>query len=489
MTGFTRFCNSICFPWIINPIMSTTALRVQTSPLHYSRLPANRKRWLAELSELIAFPSISAIPAHHKDIHAAARWLAQHLAQLGLRNAQVLPGANGGAPSVYADWLLHPHKPTLLIYGHFDVQPIDPVKAWATPPFQATLIGQNLYARGASDDKGQLFIHLKAIESYLKTFGQLPLNIKIWLEGEEEINSPNLAAFMDREQQRLRADAVLISDTEMIGSDCPSLIYGLRGSLTAELEVFGPLHDLHSGRFGGGVHNPIQALCEMLSTLHDRSGKIAIAGFYENVQESLHLAQVPGQCACCTLREQQLLKDLDIPVPWGEPGYSVKERMSSRPALIINGIAGGYTGPGAKAVLPSHSSAKFSFRLVPNQSPREIANLVKQHFAQITPPTVKTRLKIGGGSNPVLLPVQHPYMRAAKTAFQKSWGKTPAFTRSGGTIPVVEQLQKRLKAPIILMGFGLPNDDIHAPNEKMSLPQFYRGVETVIHFLAEAAAV
>lgn len=444
-----------------------------------------RKRWLDELAEFLAFPSVSALPSHRPDIEAAAFWLAKHLSEIGLRHAQVLPGINGGYPSVYADWCFHPDKPTLLIYGHYDVQPVDPLSSWHSPPFKATLRQDKLFARGASDDKGQLFIHLKAIESLLKTTGHLPVNVKVWLEGEEEINSPTISVFLDQNLKRLNADAILISDTEMISTDCPSIIYGLRGNLIAELEVFGPKHDLHSGRYGGGVHNPLQALCEIIATFHDREGRIALKDFYRNVEDRFLLDDSVKNCRCCNLKQQQILQDLDIEQPWGEPGYSLHERMTSRPALTINGLQGGYQGPGSKAVIPSHGSAKLSFRLVPNQTSAEVGFLLKRHLAKHTPSTVKVRLKVGQGSNPVLLPVKHPVMRAATSAVKKVWGKAPVLSRSGGTISVVEQFQKRMGVPIILMGFGLPDDDIHAPNEKISLPQFFRGIETVIHFLTE----
>lgn len=454
-------------------------------PLCYSYQTEQRSRWLSQLAELIAFPTISALPRHRRDLKACAQWLAQHLAELGLHNAQVLPGVNRGAPSVYADWLLAPGKPTLLLYGHYDVQPVDPLKEWRTPPFKATIIGENLYARGASDDKGQLFIHLKAVESYLKTLGRLPINIKIWLEGEEEINSPNLSAFLKREAKRLQADAVLVSDTEMLGCDRPSIIYGLRGNLACEIEISGPRHDLHSGRYGGAVLNPLQALSEVVAGLHDRKGRVAIPGFYQQVRE-LESTQ-RQKIRCCCKRDQQILDDLDLPAGWGEQGYSIFERMTIRPALTINGLAGGYTGPGGKSVIPSRGLARFSIRLVPNQEPEEIAQLLRRHIATVTPPAVRSRLKITGGSRPVLLPRRHPAMLAAVRAVQSTWGVPPVFTRSGGSIPLVEQLHRRLKVPVVLLGFGLPDDDIHAPNEKISLPNFFRGIETVIRFLGEYA--
>jgi acetylornithine deacetylase/succinyl-diaminopimelate desuccinylase-like protein len=305
---------------------------IATTPLNYSYQNERRSRWLAQLSELIVFPTISAIPQHRQDINACARWLARHLAEIGLHHVQVLPGVNKGAPSVYADWLLAPGKPTLLLYSHYDVQPVDPMREWRSHPFKATIIGDNLYGRGASDDKGQLFIHLKAVESYLRTTKRLPVNIKIWLEGEEEIGSPNLSGFLDREIKRLQANAILVSDTEMLGKDKPSIIYGLRGNLNCELAVKGPKHDLHSGRYGGAVLNPLQSLSEIVAGLHHRNGRVAIPGFYQKVRE---LEPSERQhIRCCCKEDKQILTDLDLPNGWGEPGYNLYERMTIRPRVL-----------------------------------------------------------------------------------------------------------------------------------------------------------
>jgi acetylornithine deacetylase/succinyl-diaminopimelate desuccinylase-like protein len=456
-----------------------------TSPLHYSQQPEQRSRWLSQLAELIGFPTISTIPQHRKDIKACAQWLARHLAEIGLQHVQILPGAKGGHPSIYADWLHAPDQPTLLLYGHYDVQPVDPLPEWRTPPFTATIVGDNLYARGASDDKGQLFIHLKAVESYLRSTKALPINIKIWLEGEEEIGSPHLSQFLKQHRKKLQADAVLVSDTEMIAKNRPSIIYGLRGNLSCELEVSGPKHDLHSGRYGGAVLNPLQALSETIASLHDRQGRIAIPGFYQRVRALTPIERKTLSCGCQS--DAQILDDLDLPMGWGEPGYSLFERMTVRPALTINGIAGGYTGIGSKSVIPRQGVAKFSFRLVPDQDPIEIARLLQHQIAATTHPAVRTKLQITGVSRPVILPKQSPVTWAAIRAVEKIWGKPPAFTRSGGTIPLVEQLHRRLGIPIVLLGFGLPDDNIHAPNEKMSLSNFFQGIATVIQFLAEYA--
>jgi acetylornithine deacetylase/succinyl-diaminopimelate desuccinylase-like protein len=453
--------------------------------LRYSQQPEQRSRWLSQLAELIAFPTISALPQHRKDIKACAQWLARHLAEIGLQHVQILPGGKVGHPSVYADWLHAPGKPTLLLYGHYDVQPVDPRKEWRTPPFKATIVGDNLFARGASDDKGQLFIHLKAVESYLRSTKALPVNIKVWLEGEEEIGSPYLAQFLKQHRKRLQADAVLVSDTEMLAPGRPSIIYGLRGNLNCELEVRGPKHDLHSGRYGGAVLNPLQALSETIASFHDRQGRVAIPGFYQRVRALTPTERQTLRCSC--QRDRQILDDLDLPMGWGEPGYSLHERMTVRPALTINGITGGYTGIGSKSVIPRRGIAKFSFRLVPDQEPTEIARLLQQQIAATAHPAIRTKLQITGASRPVILPKQSPVTLAAVRAVERIWGKPPVFTRSGGTIPLVEQLHRQLGIPIVLLGFGLPDDDIHAPNEKISLPNLFQGIATVIQFWAEYA--
>jgi acetylornithine deacetylase/succinyl-diaminopimelate desuccinylase-like protein len=449
----------------------------------YSYRPANQERWLRELEELLTFPTISAQPSYRRDIEAAAYWLKEHLTKLGLQHVQVLPGPNGGHPSVYADWLLAPGQPTLLLYGHYDVQPVDPLQDWHTPPFNATRIGQNLFARGASDDKGQFFIHLKAVESYLATTGALPINTKVWLEGEEEINSPNLSAFLDREATRLQADAVLVSDTEMLGQGRPSIIYGLRGNLNFELEVGGPRHDLHSGRYGGAIYNPLQALSEMIAGLHDRSGRVKIPGFYDRVREVA--PAIRQELRLTGPADEDILTDLDLPQGWGEEGYSLFERVTIRPALTVNGIVGGYIGRGSKSVIPKNAVARLSMRLVPDQDPSEIARLLHRHFTIVKPPSVSTKLNVTGGSPPSIILRRHPAISAASRAIYHTWGVPPVFTRSGGTIPMVPQLQKRFGVPIILLGFGLPDDDIHGPNEKINLPNFFRGIETIIRFLQE----
>jgi acetylornithine deacetylase/succinyl-diaminopimelate desuccinylase-like protein len=441
-----------------------------------------QRRWLVELAQLLAFPTISSEPACGTALQAAARWLADHVARIGLRSVEVLPGPNGGAPSVYGEWLFAPQQPTVLLYGHFDVQPVEPLDRWRTPPFCATLRGENLYARGASDDKGQLFTHLKAVEWLLRTRGRLPVNVKLWLEGEEEIGSPNLATLLAREQARLRADAVLVSDTEMAASGRPAITYGLRGNLSCTLEVHGPTGTLHSGRYGGAVLSPIQALSDLLSGMHRPDGRVAIPGFYDRVQtvsdderSALRFAAPAtafGQGAAAS-------------TAWGESGFSPAERIAIRPALTMTGIDGGITGGAGGAIIPERASARLNLRLVPDQDPEQIARLIARHVARHTPPLVRSRVVFSGAARPVLVPRQHPAVAAAARAVQAVWQTPPAFARSGGSIPAVEALQRRLGVPAVLLGFGLRDDRIHAPNEKLHLPTFFRGVRTVARFLDE----
>jgi acetylornithine deacetylase/succinyl-diaminopimelate desuccinylase-like protein len=422
----------------------------------YARQPANRGRWVSELCELLAYPSVSATSAHRGDVAAAAAWLARHLARLGLDGARVLPGTGGGAPSVFAQWLHAPDQPTVLLYGHFDVQPAAPKDGWRTHPFRPAVVDQHVVGRGAADDKGQLFAHLKAIEGFLATDHRLPVNVKVWLEGEEEIGSPHLEPFLDRYPDLLRADAVLVSDTEMAAIARPSIVVRLRGMVVAELRLGGPGVDLHSGRFGGAVTNPIHVLCQMLASLHDRDGQVAVPGFHARVR--------PGSA--------------------GGPGLTRLERSTLRPAIDVNGIAGGSVVE-SKTIIPAEAVAKLSARLVPDQDPADIAELLRTHFTHAPPPGVRVRFSVSAASRPTIVPRDHPVMHAASRAVARVWGVPPLFTSSGGTIAVVEALQRRLAVPVVLLGFGLPGDNIHAPNEHLHLGQFFRGVETVMQFLAE----
>ena len=445
--------------------------------LAYAR--RNRTRFLAELKELVRFPSISSQRRHAGDLKRCATWLAGHLRQIGLENVEVIP--TRGHPVVYAEWQKLRGRPTILIYGHYDVVPAEPLAGWDTPPFEPSVRGTDLYGRGVCDDKGQLFVHVKALESYMRASGNLPVNVKCLFEGEEEIGSPNLTRFLARHKKALRADAALISDTKMLGPGRPAISYAQRGVLGVELEVRGPGQELHSGNFGGAVHNPLQILCEIIAGLHDAQGRIAIPGFYDNVRlwSERELSSMgrngPGNA--------RILKDAQVDEGWGERGYSMYERVTIRPALTLNGISGGYQKAGIKAVIPPRAVAKTGFRLVPDQDPDEIERLFRRHVARVAPPTARCTIRTFGRAKPALIDRRHPSLRAAAFAYRKGFGSPPVFVRSGGTIPVVNTFQEMLGIPTVLMGFALPDDRIHAPNEKFHLPNFYRGIDTSIWFL------
>lgn len=452
------------------------------APLAYAQ--AHRSRAVAELQDLVRFPSVSAQPQHAADVRRCAAWLAAHLQRVGLEGVRVIPTPRH--PLVYAEWRHAPQRPTVLIYGHYDVQPADPLAAWDTPPFAAVVRGDNLYGRGAADDKGQLFAHVKALEAYLRTQRALPVNVICLFEGEEEIGSPNLPAFLRQHGQALAADVAVISDTRILAPDRPAIIYGLRGGLGLELEVCGPRQDLHSGSFGGAVHNPLQALCEIIARLHDAQGRVAIPGFYDRVQPAAPAER--AALARAAPADAQILRDAQVARGWGEPGYTLYERTTLRPALTLNGLTGGYSGPGGKAVIPARAVAKLSFRLVPDQDPQEIDQLVRQQIARLTPPTVRTTVRTHLLARPALIARRHPAMRAAMHAYRQGFGAPPVFIRSGGTIPVVNHFQTVLGLATVLMGFALPDDRLHAPNEKFHLPNFYNGIATCIWFLATVGA-
>jgi acetylornithine deacetylase/succinyl-diaminopimelate desuccinylase-like protein len=449
--------------------------------LSYAR--TGRKKFVSELKEFLRFPSVSSQPERAGDIRKCATWLARHLKGVGLDRVRVIPTC--GNPIVFASWLRAPGRPTLIIYGHYDVLPGEPLREWHTPPFTPTLKNENLYARGAADDKGQLFSHVKAMESYLKSERALPVNVKCMFEGEEEIGSPHFTSFIARNRRALRADAAVISDTRMLASDRPAISYAQRGGLRAELEVKGPPHELHSGNFGGAVLNPLQALCEMIARLHDAQGHVAIPGFYDDVrrwgeEERAFMARTGPA-------DEQILQDARVDRGWGESGFSLYERTTIRPALTVNGMAGGHHGLGVKGIIPTHAIAKLSFRLVPNQDPKKIAQLFRDHIVRITPPAVRSSLRTFSAIEPALVDRNHPAVRAAAFAYKNGFGSLPVFVRSGGSIPVVNTFQEMLGIPAVLMGFGLPDDHIHGPNEKFHLPNFYNAIATSIWYLAVAA--
>lgn len=449
--------------------------------LKYSR--TRRATFVAELKEFLRFPSVSSQAERAGDLRKCANWLAHHLQGIGLNRVRVVP--TRGNPIVYASWLRAPGRPTLIIYGHYDVLPGEPLREWRTAPFTPTLKGDNLHARGASDDKGQLFSHIKAIESYLKTVRALPVNVKCIFEGEEEIGSPHLTSFIARNKRALRADAAVISDTRMLAPDRPAISYAQRGGLRAEVEVTGPPHELHSGSFGGAVLNPLQALCEMIARLHDAQGRVAIPGFYDDVRQWSQKER--DFMARSGPADEDILRDAKVESGWGESGFSLYERTTIRPALTLNGIAGGYRGAGGKGVIPAKAVAKLSFRLVPDQDTGKIARLFRHHVERITPAGVYSSVRTFSPIEAALVDRNHSAIRAAAFAYKKGFGALPVFIRSGGSIPVVNTFQKVLGIPAVLMGFGLPDDHIHGPNEKLNLPNFHKAIATSIWYLTAAA--
>jgi len=436
---------------------------------------------VTELIDFLRIPSVSTQPQHAADVAAAARWLAAQMTAAGLEHVRVLTTA--GHPLVYADWLhAGSDAPTVLIYGHYDVQPAEPFDQWETPPFEPTVRGDYLYARGAADDKGQVYVHVKAAEAYLEAHGRLPVNVKFIVEGEEESGSVNLSRFIPANKALLAADVALVSDTTILSPDQPAIVYGLRGMVYAFVDVTGPGRDLHSGSFGGGVNNPLNALAHIIAQLKDAEGKIRVPGFYEGVRplsaaERALLAQFP-------LDGDAWLKETGAPAQWGEPGYSLVERLGARPTLDVNGLIGGYTGPGAKTVIPSTAHAKISMRLVPDQDPQEIYARFVEYVQTVAPAGVTVQVTSAHHAYPSLTDYTLPAMRAASHAYAVAFGREPVFMREGGSIPVVSDFQRHLGLETVLMGFGLPTDRIHAPNERFYLPNFYRGVQTSIEFMA-----
>lgn len=443
-----------------------------------------RARQLAELCEWLRIPSISTLPQHRADVEQAAGWLAQKMTASGLENVEIIK--TSGHPLVYGDWLHAAGAPTILMYGHYDVQPVDPLALWTSPPFTPTVRGDDLFALGASDDKGQTFVHIAALEALLATRGTLPVNVKFVVEGEEEDGSQALMAYVPTATEKLAADVCLISDTHMLAPDQPLLIYGLRGMWAGEVTVRGPARDLHSGMYGGAVHNPNQALCELLAQLHDETGRVTVPGFYDDVQplddqERAALAQVP-------YGEEELLAESGVPMAWGEPAFTVTERVGARPTLEINGIWGGFIGDGFKTVIPAEAHAKVSCRLVPHQHSAAIGALLERYLQQIAPPTVQVTVHTRQHAPATMVPLDVPEIQAVARAYERTFGARPVFSREGGSIPVATLVQETLGIPILFMGFGLPDDNLHAPNEKLHLPNFYRGIRASIALMEELAA-
>lgn len=448
-----------------------------TAALSYAQ--ENKDQILDELIEFVSIPSVSTDPEKKTEMQRAAQWVANQMHSLGFENVKILPTARH--PVVYGESLkAGSDKPTVLIYGHYDVQPAEPLELWGTPPFEPTQQGENLYGRGASDMKGQVVASLKAVEAYAHT-GDLPINVKFIIEGEEEIGSPSLEKFLTENKDMLSSDFAINPDTGMIGADTPTITYGLRGLAYFELRVTGPEHDLHSGIFGGAVHNPAQALCELIAGMHDGNGRVTLPGFYDSVrslddEERAELARLP-------LDETFYLKQTGAPELFGETGYTAYERVGARPTLEVNGLLSGFTKEGSKTVLPAKAMAKISMRLVPDQNPDEVYKQFMRYLEENAPPTIRWELEDLNQGDAAITDCTMPGVVALSQAMEATWGKNPVYKREGGSVPVVAQMQKILGIESVLTGFGLPDDNLHAPNEKIHLPTFFNGIDTFIRYL------
>ena len=445
---------------------------------------ANGERFLDELFEMLRIPSLSGDPAHAGDIWKMAQWLEAHLQSLGLDNARIMSTA--GHPVVYGEWLgAGPDRPTVLVYGHYDVVPAALEDGWDTPPFEPVVKDGLIYARGATDDKGQLFIHVKALESYLQTSGAAPVNVKILLEGEEEVSSPNLTPFIREHLDLLKADVCVISDSSMRVVEEPAVTHSLRGMTYIEIELDGPKEDLHSGFWGGATHNPALALVEILAKLYNPDNTVAMPGFYDDV-----VPLTDGEremIARTALSEEHFMEMTGVPAIWGDDAYTIRERISARPTLDINGMWSGYSGPGPKTIIPAKAGAKLSSRLVGNQDPHKIYQQLKDYIESLAPPAVRVTVKLITTGKPALIPFDLPAMQAASRAYERGWGHTPVFTRGGGSIPVVADIVDLMDIPVVMMGYGLDTDGLHSPNEHFSIEMFQRGIETAIVYLEELA--
>jgi acetylornithine deacetylase/succinyl-diaminopimelate desuccinylase-like protein len=432
----------------------------------------NRDRYVEELKEYLAIPSVSALPQHADDVRRAAEWTADALRKAGVSEARLIE--TPGNPVVYGEWLGAPDAPTILFYGHYDVQPVDPVDLWTSPPFEATVRDGEIYARGAADDKGQVFMHIKAVEAHLREGGGLPVNMKFFIEGEEEVGSVHLDDFVRDHKQQLAADVVVISDSPMFDRGIPSICYGLRGLAYFQIDLRGTKSDLHSGSFGGAVANPAFVLAQILAQMKDRSGRIKIPGFYDDVRELSEAER--AEWKKLPFNETRYRKDLGAPKLFGETGYSTLERVWARPTFEVNGLLSGFTGEGAKTVLPAVAMAKVSMRLVPDQDPDRIAQLFENYVKTVAPRTVDVKVTRMHGGKPWMADFDNKYVRAAGRAIEQGFGKAPVFNREGGSIPVVSTFQQELGIPSVLFGVGLPDENAHAPDEKLDLGNFHNGI-------------
>jgi len=448
-----------------------------------NRINSNINTYIEELKDFLRIPSISTSEQYKKEMLTGANFVADKMRTASLKNVKVIK--TKGHPLVYADWLNAPGKPTVLIYGHYDVQPVDPISLWDSQPFDPVIKNGKIYARGATDDKGQMYMHIKSVEAYLKTVKRLPLNVKFIIEGEEEIGSENLEEFIYNNTKLLKCDTVLISDTALYGPGIPTITYGLRGLTYLEIEVTGPNRDLHSGTFGGTIANPINVLAEIISKLMDKNGHITIPGFYDDV---IRITKKEKEnFSSLVFSEKKFAKEIGVKKLKGEKGYTTLEREWARPTLDCNGILGGFTEEGAKTVLPSKAMAKISMRLVPNQDPYKISKLFTKYVKSITPDTVSIKIKDLHGGYPVLTPLDDKATIAGANAMAKAFGKKTVFMREGGSIPIVTVFAKKLKAPSVLMGLGLNTENLHSPNEHFDLKHFHLGILSSAYFLQEYA--
>jgi acetylornithine deacetylase/succinyl-diaminopimelate desuccinylase-like protein len=457
---------------------------MSSSAVTYAR--DNQQRFLGELKDLLRIPSVSTLPEHKEDVRKAAQFVADELKRIGMEHVEVIP--TSGHPLVYGDWLQAAGKPTVLCYGHYDVQPPDPLNEWHTPPFEPTERNQNIYARGAVDDKGQMYMHVKALESLFKTSGgKLPINVRVIIEGEEEVGGEGIARFVREHSDRLEADFALVSDTEMFAPDLPTLCVGLRGMCYTELEATGAMTDLHSGMYGGAAPNPLEALARIICKLKDENGKILIPHFYDRVQKPSS-EELNAWKSLPFNEEEYRKKEVGSKELTGEAGYSVIERTWARPTLEVHGMPGGFIGAGGKTVIPAKASAKISMRLVPDQRPDEIFKIYSDFVKSLVPRGIELKIKSFSMADPIVINTDNKFVKASTAAMKDVFHKETVFIRSGGSIPIVADFEKNLKIPSVMMGFGLPDDNLHAPNEKFHIPNFYRGIESIILFFQRLGA-
>ncbi len=440
----------------------------------------NQQRFLNELKDLLRIPSVSTAPEHKDDVRRAAKVVAADLQRIGFEHVEVI--ATEGHPLVYADWLHAPGKPTVLCYAHYDVQPAEPLEEWTTPPFEPTERNQNLYARGAVDDKGQLWMQLKAFESLMRAGnGKLPINVKVIIEGEEEVGGESIEKYVREHREKLKADFALVTDTELFAPDLPTLCVGLRGLVYTEIEAQGAATDLHSGMYGGAAPNPLFALCQIISKLKDENGHILIPGFYDAVRQPSK-EELEDWKLLPFNEEEYRKKEVGSSELTGEPGYSVLYRTWARPTLEVHGIPGGFTAPGAKTVIPARASAKISMRLVPDQDSDDIYRKYSDYVRSLVPRGIQLKIKLHSKGPAIVVRTGNEYIRAATQALDDVFKKDTVFIRSGGSIPIVADFANVLNIPTVMMGMGLPDDNLHAPNEKFHIPNFYRGIEAIIRF-------